>query len=104
MSESDEITPKDLSEIIETVQLVDVRETFEREIAEIGGVSIPLAELETRAGELDSSKPTIVYCHHGIRSRHALQILQDKGFSDVRNLAGGIDRWSNEVDSEIPKY
>jgi monothiol glutaredoxin len=46
----------------------------------------------------------VVYCHHGIRSAHAAEQLRAAGFTRVFNLAGGIDRWSGEVDASVPRY
>lgn len=86
-------------------QLLDVREPWEYELARLpGAVLIPLAELPSRLRELDVSEPVIVYCHHGIRSWHAACFLEQQGFEDVSNLAGGIDAWSRELDPAVPRY
>jgi adenylyltransferase/sulfurtransferase len=53
---------------------------------------------------LDPNRDIVVYCHHGIRSAHAAEQLCAAGFSRVWNLAGGIDRWSDEVDPSVPRY
>ena len=102
-----EISPTDLKKTLdrgESLQLLDVRESDEFKIANIGGLLIPLGELEARYVELDPNKTTITLCHHGVRSRHAAAFLRSLGFSKVTNLAGGIDRWSTEVDPKVARY
>jgi adenylyltransferase/sulfurtransferase len=84
--------------------LLDVREVQEFAIANLGGMLIPLSELSARCSELDPDKETVVMCHHGIRSAHAVLYLKNLGFRDVKNLRGGIDRWSAEVDPSVPRY
>lgn len=85
--------------------LLDVRETWEAEIAALpGSVLIPLGELDDRVGELDSEASVVVYCHLGVRSQRAAQQLASSGFADVRNLAGGIDAWSRTVDPAVVRY
>jgi len=85
--------------------LLDVRETWEAGIARLDhSVLIPLGDLGARLGELDPDAPTIVYCHHGMRSATALGILEAAGFTDARHLEGGIDAWSRTVDPAIPRY
>jgi rhodanese-related sulfurtransferase len=83
---------------------LDVRRDDERETVHIGGIHIPLHELESRHSELPKDKlPLIVYCHHGVRSLHAVQFLKYHGF-DALSLAGGIDLWSLEIDPNVPRY
>ena len=85
--------------------LLDVREPFEWGIAHIEGARlIPLGELPARVRELDGHAEIVTYCHHGVRSRNAVEILRAAGFPDVRSLAGGIDAWSTEVDRGIARY
>lgn len=87
------------------VVLVDVREPFEFEIAHIpGGVLMPMSQFQQREGELDPKKETVVYCHVGSRSAQVANYLRKKGFTSARNLKGGIDRWSQEIDPAIPQY
>src|SRR6184192_3069797 len=89
----------------EPVQLVDVREPFEHEIASIDSARlIPLGELPDRLGELDRDRLTIVHCHSGMRSAQAVRLLRDAGFAKAFNLEGGIAKWSDEIDSDVPKY
>jgi adenylyltransferase/sulfurtransferase len=89
----------------EEVQLVDVREDWEYVIAHLdGAMLVPMAALDKRIDELDANRPTVVYCHHGIRSLQAALALRSRGFKNARSLRGGIDRWSVEVDPSVPRY
>jgi adenylyltransferase/sulfurtransferase len=89
----------------EPVELVDVREPFEYEIARIDGAKlVPLGEITERLDELKREKPIVVHCHSGMRSAQAVQLLQERGFANVYNLEGGIDAWSDQVDPNVPKY
>jgi rhodanese-related sulfurtransferase len=83
---------------------LDVRRDEERETCSLGGLHIPLHELERRFEEIPrDKKPLIVYCHHGVRSLYATQFLKYHGY-DALSLAGGIDLWSVEIDPEVPRY
>lgn len=85
--------------------LLDVREPFEREIAKIkGSTSIPLGELESRLAELPRDRKIAVHCKLGGRSARAVDILRAAGFTDVWNVAGGIEAWSHEIDAAIAVY
>jgi molybdopterin/thiamine biosynthesis adenylyltransferase/rhodanese-related sulfurtransferase len=89
----------------ELVELIDVREPFEYEIARIDGAKLmPLGELPQRLSEIKRGGHTIVHCHTGMRSARAVELLQQQGFANVFNLAGGIDAWSDEIDPTVPKY
>ena len=87
--------------------LLDVR--FPEEHAYVafpGSVLIPLPELDEHNEELEAfrGKRVVVYCHHGVRSLNAAEVLAAQGFRDVYNLVGGIDAWSQEVDPDVPRY
>ena len=84
--------------------LLDVREPHEFQIAQIGGQLIPLGELPNRLGQLPRDREIIVHCKMGGRSRQAVDLLHQAGFTQVKNLAGGIIAWSERIDSSIPKY
>lgn len=102
-----EITVEQLKRRIESGEeplLLDVRQPFERNIANIGGTLIPLGELPSRVHELDSSREIIAYCHTGVRSGRAVEFLLGLGFKKVKNLVGGIDMWSEKIDPAVPKY
>jgi len=89
----------------EAFELIDVREPFEYEIARIDGAKlIPLAEIGERTEELQREQPIVVHCHSGERSAQAVRLLQQRGFSNVYNLEGGIDAWSDQIDPSVPKY
>ena len=102
-----EISVKDLQQRLaggEKLILVDVREPFEFSIANLNGVLIPLRSLPARTSELDPDSEIIVYCHTGNRSARAVEFLRQSGFPKARNLAGGIDAWSVEIDPSVPRY
>ena len=103
-----EIEPSALSARLaagEALQIVDVREPHEWAIARIDGAQlIPLAALESRLNELSPDRETIVHCKAGGRSAQAVRRLRAAGFKRVLNLAGGINRWSRDVDSSVPTY
>ena len=85
--------------------VVDVRESWEAEIAKIAGaVLIPLGEFAQRAKTLPRDKPIYIHCHHGGRSMQATQWLRRNGYDKVANVAGGIDAWSQEIDPATPRY
>jgi len=88
----------------EDVFILDVREPYEYQIAQIGGHLIPLGELPNRLGELDTEKNIVVQCKSGGRSQRAAEFLAQNGFSKLHNLAGGILAWSNEIDPDVPRY
>jgi rhodanese-related sulfurtransferase len=86
-------------------QLLDVREAWEIETASIDDtINIPMAEIPTRVAELDASQAIAVLCHSGGRSARVADYLAQSGFERVANVAGGIDAWSLNVDSSIPRY
>ena len=88
------------------IQLIDVRQPDEYDFARIEGARlIPLGEILARMSEIDPDRDTVVYCKMGGRSAHAVDALERSGFKgNLRNLAGGITAWSNEVDPTVPKY
>lgn len=84
--------------------LLDVRTTEEFELVNIGGIHIPLDEIQARFGELDKNKTIYCLCHHGVRSEYAGSFLRSVGFNNVVNIIGGIHSWSTSVDSSIRTY
>jgi molybdopterin/thiamine biosynthesis adenylyltransferase/rhodanese-related sulfurtransferase len=84
--------------------LLDVREPYEFQIAQIGGRLIPLNDLPNHIGELNPAQEIVVHCKSGGRSQRAAEFLANNGFEKVHNLAGGITAWSSEIDPTIPKY
>ena len=102
------ISPNDVAERIkngEELNLIDVREPMEYEIASIEGAKLlPLSLFTEWIDDLQPDKEIIVMCHHGIRSANLCVFLVRNGFEKVFNLDGGIDLWSKEVDGNIPRY
>ena len=95
----------------ETLQLIDVREPWEVETAAIADAdfkNLPLsqfADWETDIhSRFEATTETIVMCHHGIRSAQMCQWLRGQGFTQVKNLVGGIDAYTSLVDPSIPRY
>ncbi|MBW4651453.1 MAG: rhodanese [Kaiparowitsia implicata GSE-PSE-MK54-09C] len=93
----------------ETVQLIDVREPQELELAALPEfVNLPLSQHETWSQQivpqLDPHAETVVMCHHGMRSAQMCQWLVGQGFTQVKNVAGGIDAYSTRVDGTVPRY
>lgn len=104
---SDELTAPQLAALLgETAPplLLDVREPWEHELAAIAGSQLlPLGRLADGIAALPRDRRIVAYCHHGIRSRHALDALQAAGL-DAQHLIGGIDAWSVQVDPAIARY
>jgi molybdopterin/thiamine biosynthesis adenylyltransferase/rhodanese-related sulfurtransferase len=84
--------------------ILDVREPFEYQIAQIGGHLIPLNDLPKRMNELNTAQEIVVQCKSGGRSQRAAEFLAKNGFKKLHNLAGGILAWSSEIDPKVPKY
>ncbi|HEX4319531.1 MAG TPA: molybdopterin-synthase adenylyltransferase MoeB [Acidobacteriaceae bacterium] len=106
-----QITVKDLKTRLDTREtnndgflLLDVREPYEYQIAQIGGLLIPQNDLPNRLGELDKDREIVVHCRSGARSQRAAELLQANGFKKVSNVAGGILAWSDEIDPSVQKY
>ena len=104
-----EITPDEVARLIaagETVRLIDVREPWEFEYNRIDGAeNLPLDQLEFVHGErLRKDELIVCYCHMGMRSFNAAMWLKQDGYDRVRSLAGGINRWADERDPEMPRY
>ena len=103
-----DVSPAELAKRIEDgeeVQLIDVREPEEYEAARIEGARLmPLSRFYEWAGSLNSEEEIVFMCHHGVRSAQVCRFLAGEGFGKLSNLVGGIDRWSTEVDSRVPRY
>lgn len=87
--------------------LVDCRERPENEFCRIEGSKlIPMNDTPVRLNEIEAhrEKRIVVYCHHGIRSLHVARWLRAQGFSQAQNMAGGIDVWSQAIDTDVPRY
>lgn len=89
----------------EQVFLLDVREPHEYSMAKIeGSTLIPLGTLPTSLNQLDPNNEIVALCHKGMRSADAVGFLMQQGFANVKNLIGGIDAWSVEIDPSVPRY
>jgi rhodanese-related sulfurtransferase len=103
-----EITVQELKEKIdkgEDFQLIDVREDFEYEMSNLGGLLIPLGGILIEAEQIAKDKPVIVQCRSGKRSAAAIaQLEQQFGFTNLYNLQGGILAWAEEIDPTIEVY
>ena len=105
----DEVSVQDMRQALKDpslgIKVIDVREPDEYEIAHIHGVPlIPLATLPQRFTELDPNQTIYVHCKSGIRSLKAVAFLKEQGFMYAKSVKGGITAWSDEVDSNVPKY
>jgi rhodanese-related sulfurtransferase len=102
-----EISVQELKEKMdngEDFQLIDVREDFEYEMSNLGGTLIPLAGILIEADKIAKDKPVIVQCRSGKRSAVAIMQLEQKGFTNLYNLQGGILAWAEEIDPTMEVY
>ena len=102
-----QIEPRQLQERLQRgddIFLLDVREPHEREICHIGGELIPKDSVTKHLAKLPQDREIIVYCRSGGRSQSVALELKKHGFERVSNLAGGVLRWSDDVDPTVKKY
>ena len=103
-----EISPQELRQKLDendSVFLLDVREQSEYDIVHLEDAQlIPLNTLPHHIDSLPSDKEIVVYCHHGQRSLYATAYLLQNGYTDAKNLMGGIDQWAAEIDSTLRRY
>jgi molybdopterin/thiamine biosynthesis adenylyltransferase/rhodanese-related sulfurtransferase len=110
MNASDpEMTVQELATVLQNPPprflLIDVREPWERDIAQLPGtLAIPLGEIEQRLSEIPSDRDIAIHCKAGGRSAKAVAILKAHGYPQVRNVIGGINAWSKEVDAGVAWY
>jgi sulfur-carrier protein adenylyltransferase/sulfurtransferase len=105
----DDVTVQDLKRALDNpssgIKALDVREPDEQKIAAIPGVPLlPLSQLPQRFQELDKNQAYYVHCKAGGRSAKAVEFLRQQGFKNVKNVAGGITAWSEQIDPSVPKY
>ncbi|MDX2302774.1 MAG: molybdopterin-synthase adenylyltransferase MoeB [Microscillaceae bacterium] len=102
------LTVKELQKMMEQkadFQLIDVRENYEYDIANLHGELIPLGTIASQVHKIASDKKVVLHCRSGKRSADAIRLLEEKyGFSNLYNLEGGILAWADEIDPSIPKY
>lgn len=103
-----EITVKELKTKIdnnEDIEIIDVREPYEAELASIGAKLIPMGEIDERKGEIPMDKPVVVHCRSGKRSASVIELLTAMyGYDNLHNLKGGIIAWAEEIDPSLPTY
>jgi rhodanese-related sulfurtransferase len=104
-----QITPREVKQRLdagENLRLVDVREPQEFQQAHIEGSElIPMRTVpQSLATFEDAAVPTIVFCHHGVRSLQVVSWLREQGVESCSSMEGGIDRWSLEIDPGVPRY
>jgi len=105
----DEVTVQELKRVLDNpqlgIQVLDVREPEEYQIARINGTRlVPLSTLAQRFAELDPNPPYYILCKAGGRSLTALRFLREQGFQHLKSVKGGINAWSDEIDRTVPKY
>jgi adenylyltransferase/sulfurtransferase len=88
----------------EDIFLLDVREPYEVQIAQIGGTVIPQNDVPNRLAEIPRDREIVVHCRSGARSQRIAEFLKQSGYTQVVNLAGGILAWSDEIDPSVQKY
>ncbi|HLJ42109.1 MAG TPA: rhodanese-like domain-containing protein [Candidatus Acidoferrales bacterium] len=103
-----EITPAEVKQQLDRgdkLFFVDVREPWEHQLCYIEGSKlIPLGQIPASLAEFESADSTVLFCHSGRRSLDAAAWLRSQGVSSARSMAGGIDRWSQEIDPRVPRY
>lgn len=103
-----ELSVEDLHQLIESnesIQIIDVREPYEYDIANIGGELMPLKQLDDYVSKIASDRKVVVHCRSGKRSADAIRLLEEKyGFSNLYNLKGGILAWAEALDPGMAKY
>jgi rhodanese-related sulfurtransferase len=103
-----EISPSEVQEQLARgggILFVDVRELWEFQTARIeGSTLIPLREIPAHVERLAGAQSLVLFCHHGMRSLDAASWLRAQGIQHAQSMAGGIDRWSLEIDPRVPRY
>ena len=89
--------------------VLDVREPWEVQVASVAPASfdllhVPMNQIPARLADLPGDRPIACLCHHGTRSQHVALFLAQRGYTDVVNIAGGIDAWSRDRDPSVPLY
>jgi rhodanese-related sulfurtransferase len=106
-----ETTPQDIQgrlAVGEKLLLIDVREPAEFQAASIAGAQlIPMRTIPAELQRLEAAgddTTLIVFCHHGVRSLNVVNWLREQGVNNCQSMAGGIDRWSLQIDPSVPRY
>ena len=105
-----QLSPRQLADWLsdpsrESPLLLDVRETWEYELAHVAGSRhLPMATVPGTLDKLDRATDLVVICHHGMRSFQVARFLESAGFTAVHNLKGGVDAWAQDVDPGMRRY
>ncbi len=83
------------------VQLIDVREPFEWDAANVGGIHMPLSTVPNEVDKIDKDKQVVVICRSGKRSANAINYLEGLGYDNLYNLDGGLLAWKEEIDASL---
>lgn len=84
--------------------LVDVREPFEHELSNLGGLNIPLGNITLEADSIPTDIPVYMLCRVGRRSAAAIGQLEPLGYDNLYNITGGITEWKNKFAPDMPVY
>lgn len=98
------VSVRDFHESLSRYFVLDVREPYEYEISNLGGLNIPLGELSERLAEIPQEGEVVVHCKSGARSARAIHLLEKEGYTNLLNLEGGILAWQKEIDSDMAVY
>ena len=103
-----DLTPAEVKKLLDNkngTRLIDVREEWEYNIAHIENSELmPVSNFLSFLNVLNENDELIIYCHKGVRSANVCRFLAGKGFNKLINLRGGIDAWSEEIDTSVPRY
>jgi rhodanese-related sulfurtransferase len=103
-----QIEPRDVKQRLDRGDkflFVDVREPWEHQTTKIEGATlIPLGQIPGSLAEFEKAADVVLFCHHGMRSLDAAAWLRSQGIAGARSMNGGIERWSVEIDSQVPRY
>ncbi len=102
-----ETTPEEVHEALTagTIRLIDVRGEDEWNTARIEGATLASKELvDEMTSDWEKDTAIVFYCHSGVRSLHAVHFFAQKGFTNVKSMAGGIEAWSVRIDPDVPRY
>ena len=101
------MSPLEVSKLMKEgakIQVIDVREPFEYELINIGGLNLPLSSLREKTDLIEKEIPVVVLCKSGQRSTQAIRLLQPQGFTNLINMKGGLMAWRDEVDGRLKLY
>ena len=107
MTDDLQIDPREVKRHLDSGEkmfLVDIRQEWEHKTCRIEGATlVPMETMGSHLPLFSSAENVVLYCHHGVRSLNAVLWLREQGIA-ARSMAGGISRWSEEIDQSVPKY